>query len=162
MSVAEPHHHHDEIKVPKPLLIAVGCVLALSVAIAALASSTGAGVLKPRVEDVAASASLVFVDEPDGAVSVHAADTGETVHVFSADSGGFVRTAMRAIAFERRRRGIGSAPPVTLARTTDGRLILSDPSTSKSVALNAFSDASAASFAVLLQPEGRGDDHDRP
>ena len=48
-------------------------------------------------------------------------------------------------------RGIETAEPLQLGRTSDGQLMLFDPATSTRIALRAFGETNAAVFERLLE-----------
>ena len=68
---------------------------------------------------------------------------------------GFLRGALRALARERRVRGLGSEQPFQLIARTDGRLTLADPATGQRIDLESFGPVNAGAFAVLLGPAPR-------
>lgn len=106
--------------------------------------------LPPPIE----SRELRFEDRADGAVVVSDARDRRIIEVLPAREGkGFVRVAMRGLARERKRLGIGAEPPFRLNRWADGRLSLDDPETGRAVHLNAFGAANADAFAGLLAKE---------
>ncbi len=144
------HDHHHDIRVPRPLLVGVAILLCAVTALALLSRFTGIGALKPVAYEPVASLSLQFRDEAGGAVGVYDAGTGEQVFLFQPETGGFVRTTLRALALDRRRIGIGAEPPFNLVRTANGPLFLEDPSTGKSISLDAFGGGNAATFEQLF------------
>ncbi|MEO0816630.1 MAG: photosynthetic complex assembly protein PuhC [Pseudomonadota bacterium] len=146
----EHHDHHGKI-VPEPMLYAMGALVFCVLAFVTFAKVTGIGVAKQTEFTSAETLSLTFADESDGAVGVYDAETGAQIHLYPAGEGGFVRTAMRALTFDRDKYGIGQTPPFTLTRTTEGILLLEDPSTGRRVALEAFSKGSAANFDQLFE-----------
>lgn len=151
--MAEALPHHDEIRVPTALLIAAGIMIALVIGFVALSRATGIGQQQPMAYEAAETLSVRFVDEADGGVGVYAADDGQPVHIYAPETGGFVRTALRSMALERKREAVSPEVPFTLVRTVTGRFILEDPATDNTVLLNAFADGNAESFAVIFDPE---------
>lgn len=122
----------------------------VTVAVTGISSLTNIGAQKIETPAITQSVSLLFADDADGGVSVYDFNTGNRVWVYPPESGGFVRTAMRAVVFARKKRGIGPEEPFILSRAIDGRLILSDPLTDKTIALDAFGASNAAEFAKLI------------
>ncbi|MEM9739447.1 MAG: photosynthetic complex assembly protein PuhC [Pseudomonadota bacterium] len=147
------HHDHGNI-VPEPMLYAMGALIACVLAFVTFATVTGIGIAQPPEFKSVQTLSLTFTDEADGAVGVQDAETGEQIHLYPAGEGGFVRTALRALTFDRDKYGIGQTPPFRLTRTQEGILLLEDPSTGRRVALEAFSRGSAANFDQLFDSAG--------
>jgi putative photosynthetic complex assembly protein len=139
-----------------PLSAAAVLVLVALIGAAAVRWS-GISISEP---DAAALASrqLRFEVRPDGSIEIFDARSQELVDTVRGEAG-FVRDALRGLARERRREGIGAQPPFTLVARTDGRLTLIDPSTGRRVDLESFGPTNAAAFARLLAkpepPSGR-------
>lgn len=93
---------------------------------------------------------LRFVDRTDGAVAVHAANNGELIELMEPGSNGFVRIVMRGLARERQSKGFGQELPFTLTRWADGRLTISDSTTSRMIVLTGFGKDNVNAFANLL------------
>lgn len=139
-------HRPDPLRKPA---IAFGCLIALTVLIAAFGPKAELPLAWERSEPVATLA-LNFVDEADGGVLVVEGETGALLVRLGVGEGGFVRSTMRGLARERTRRSISREPPFLLQRLADGALVLSDPQTRKHIGLDAFGRANAASFAIFL------------
>ncbi|MEM1106143.1 MAG: photosynthetic complex assembly protein PuhC [Pseudomonadota bacterium] len=137
--------------VPEPMLWAAFALIFFVVACVGLAKLTGVGVWQPSQVHEVQSLSLNFTDEDGGAVGVFNAETGQMIHLYPAGEGGFVRSAMRALTYDRDKFGIGQTPPFSLTRTQEGLLLLEDPSTGRRVALQAFSEGNAANFDQLFE-----------
>lgn len=88
---------------------------------------------------------LVFADAPGGQISVLDFATQKEVAHFDGEQG-FLRGTLRALARERKRRGIGSQPPFLVMGHTDGRLTLLDPSTGQRIDLASFGPTNSAIF----------------
>ena len=106
----------------------------------------------PRIEvtDVTWQRSLHFVDRPNGDVAVLDAQDRREVARFSGEQG-FLRGALRTLARERLRRGLGPSEPFVLSGHANGRLTLSDPATGTRIALESFGPSNAAVFAPLRE-----------
>jgi putative photosynthetic complex assembly protein len=89
------------------------------------------------------------VDQPDGGIAVIDGRTGELVRSFQGEQG-FLRGTLRALARERKSRGLGSEQPFQLIARTDGGLTLFDPVTQQRVDLESFGPTNAGAFAPLL------------
>ena len=63
---------------------------------------------------------------------------------------GFFRGALRGLARERRRAGLGSEQPFQLIGRADGRLTLTDPATGQRIDLESFGPTNAAVFARFM------------
>lgn len=104
--------------------------------------------------DVATSRALKFADDTQGNVIVyHAASDGADtpIAILPPGSNGFLRSVMRGLVQARRFDDIGRATPFTLARLTDGRLVLIDPTTDRRIDLRAFGQTNENAFARLLK-----------
>jgi putative photosynthetic complex assembly protein len=88
---------------------------------------------------------LVFSDTPDGQILVLDYSDSKEVARFKGEQG-FLRGTLRALARERKRRGIGSQAPFRVIEHTDGRLTLLDPSTAQRIDLESFGPVNSAIF----------------
>jgi putative photosynthetic complex assembly protein len=88
---------------------------------------------------------LVFVDTAGGSVLVKDSASGRTLAQFDGEQG-FLRGTLRALARERKRRGIGPEAPFSLLGRADGRLTLLDPSTAQRIDLESFGPTNSAIF----------------
>lgn len=149
------HHHHHDLHPPKALLAACFAMIIFAVLGTAFVQITGIGDSKDTGGIPVESISLTFADREDGAVIAYEAGSGDVVKIWEPTTGGFVRTAMRAMARSRYLDGIGSEPAFLLYRTEQGRLLLEDPTTGKHISLEAFGQDNEESFAVLLDWKGR-------
>lgn len=137
---------------PRVPLFAIGAVLlAVLVGVAGVRLS-GASIRAPDAAAVAAR-SLRFEDRPDGSVAVLDARSGRQIEAIRGEAG-FLRGALRAMARERRKQGLGSGPPFELIARSDGRLTLSDPATHERVDLESFGPTNAGAFRRLLNAQG--------
>ncbi len=94
---------------------------------------------------------LVFTDGRDGSVAVSDAKDGRQIAAYRAGEGSFIRVALRGLAQERRRAGIGEeGPPFRLARQADGKLTLEDLATHRLIVIDAFGATQAGAFQKLL------------
>lgn len=151
--MAEIHFEDDGAppRVPRAMLVAAALMIALAIGMAATARLTDTGSLRvatgarPETER-----ELRFADRADGGVVVTDARTGETVRILEPGVSSFVRGAVRALAFDRRRDGIGAEAPFRLARWPGGRLTLEDPATGTVLDLAAYGPVNQAAFAELL------------
>jgi len=93
--------------------------------------------------------SLRFDDTADGGIAVIDAAKGEQLLEIRGEQG-FMRGALRALARERKKRGLGAEQPFELVARKDGRLTLHDPATGVRLDLESFGPANAGVFASLL------------
>jgi putative photosynthetic complex assembly protein len=133
---------------PKGLLIAAAALLLVSLLSVAAVRVSGISIHTPDAS-AALTRSLRFEDRADGAVAVIDARSGRSVLAVQGEAG-FLRGALRALARERRKRGIGPDAPFDLIGRSDGRLTLSDPATGEHIDLESFGPTNAGTFARLL------------
>jgi putative photosynthetic complex assembly protein len=126
-------------------------LVAGSVVFAMLARQTDIGATRAIAPVVVQSVDLTFADRSDGAIVVRNG-AGQDERVLPAGQDGFVRTALRSLAYERRTLGVSAAPQFRLGRSADGRLYLQDPATGRILHLDAFGQGNALSFAQFLEP----------
>ena len=134
---------------PRWALMCAGGVIAFSLISVGLVRITGNG---PDQRPAAATQErqLRFEDRPDGSIAVTDGRTGELVAAVRGEQG-FLRGALRALARERKARGLGAEESFQLMVRTDGGLTLYDPATSQRVDLEAFGPTNADNFARLLK-----------
>ena len=102
---------------------------------------------------VVAARALRFADRSDGGIDVVDAATQARVDAVAPGSNGFVRGALRGLAQERKRRGLGDDVPFELSAHAGGALVLADPATGRRIELASFGPANAGAFARWLVPE---------
>lgn len=134
---------------PRWVLMCAGGVIAFSLISVGLVRLTGNGP-DQRPAPAAQERQLRFEDAPDGSIAITDASSGELVASVQGEQG-FVRGALRALARERKARGLGSEQPFQLMVRTDGGLTLYDPATRQRVDLEAFGPTNAENFARLLK-----------
>ena len=94
---------------------------------------------------------LKFSDQPDGAIRVVDAHTGQELQILRGELG-FDRGVLRTMARDRRAHQIGATPAFSLALHADSRVILSDPQTGQRLDLAAFGPDNVAVFLRWLPP----------
>jgi putative photosynthetic complex assembly protein len=149
---------------PRWVLLAAGGIIAFTLISVALVRITGNGPDQLRKAGIgleqtagAIDRPLRFEDRTDGSIAVTDARTGQLVARVSGEQG-FVRGALRALARERKARGIGAEAPFELVSRPDGGLTLSDPVTQQRVELRSFGPTNAGAFAPLLRAGIQGTD----
>jgi putative photosynthetic complex assembly protein len=141
---------------PRGALIAAAALLSLSVGATALVRMER--VLSPPSPFAAvpskpvASIDLGFADQADGSVSVRESGTGRLVTTLTPGTNAFVRGVVRGLAQDRRRRGIGTAPPFRLSEIDHGQLFLEDTATGRVIDLQAFGISNHDAFKAILHP----------
>ncbi|MFO1394573.1 MAG: photosynthetic complex assembly protein PuhC [Steroidobacteraceae bacterium] len=140
----------EQSALPRGALVGAGLLIAAAVVTAGVARWTGVGRVQMPDARPVASADLRFLDRNDGAVVVERYPQGDVVDVLPAGQHGFARGVLRGFARDRHLAHLGSGPPFRLVRWSDGRLSLEDPSTGRSVALEAFGPTNSAVFASMM------------
>lgn len=136
---------------PRWVLMCAGGILAFTLIAVGTVRLTGNGP-DQKPAPGAAERELRFEDRPDGSIAVIDGRTGALVTSVQGEQG-FLRGALRALAKQRKARGIGAEQPFELIARTDGGLTLFDPVTNQRVDLDSFGPTNAATFARLL-PQG--------
>jgi putative photosynthetic complex assembly protein len=135
---------------PRNILIVTGTVLLLSIMTAAAGRISGASNSAPTAAAVA-SRELLFRDQADGGVAVFdARDPAAPIDVFPPATNGFLRATMRGLARQRIRQDADREVPFLLTEWADGRLTLKDPTTGRTVEMEAFGITNEEVFANLL------------
>lgn len=140
--------HPHSLRVP---LIGAAILIGFVLTITSLAQLTGFGKWRAEIAAPTETLSLVFADRDDGAVVATEEGADTAYFVFSPEKHGFVRSALRALARDRKLAGLDPEAPFTLSRHEDGKLTLTDPLTGASLILNGFGAPNAAEFAQLLE-----------
>jgi putative photosynthetic complex assembly protein len=140
---------------PRWVLLCAGGVIAFSLISVGMVRLTGNGP-DQRAAAAVQERQLRFEDRPDGSIAITDGRSGEAVASVQGEQG-FVRGALRALARERKARGLGPEQPFQLRVRSDGGLTLYDPATTQRVDLEAFGPTNAEHFARLLTnpPAGR-------
>ncbi len=136
---------------PRVPLIACGAVVSLALLSAGFTSITGVGQHKVVLPTAIEQRDLIFADRADGAIVItEPGAAGVPVRVIQPGTDGFIRVAVRGLAFERERNGVGSAAPFRLMRSADDRMWLIDPETNGKVEVSAFGPGNRNVFAQLF------------
>ncbi len=133
---------------PRRALLGIGVALLATLIAVASVRMSGASISEPD-EAAVAVRELRFEDRPDGSVVVIDATTKSVIHTMTGENG-FFRGALRGLARERRRAGLGSEQPFQLIGRADGRLTLVDPATGQRIDLESFGPTNAAVFARFM------------
>jgi putative photosynthetic complex assembly protein len=140
-----------------PLLGAAGLVFS-ALLLTALVRLTGASstVDLPASSTAVRELALFFDDTADGRVLIRDARTERVVGTILPGEGGFVRSTMRGLVRERRRRGLGPEAPFLLSARSDGRIVLTDPATGRLLDLGAYGPDNARAFVRFLDGQAGG------
>lgn len=95
---------------------------------------------------------LHFEDRANGDIGVR--DTAGRELIRISGEQGFLRIALRTLARERLRQGLGPQAPFELMAHVNGRLSLRDPATGMRIALESFGPTQVATFARLQAAVG--------
>lgn len=133
---------------PRWFLYGAAGLILFSLTSVALVRITGNGP-DQRAAPATVERALRFEDRPDGSIAVIDGRTGELVSSVQGEQG-FLRGALRALARERKARGIGHEIPFQLIAGHDSRLTLFDPVTGQRIDLDSFGPTNAGAFAPLL------------
>jgi putative photosynthetic complex assembly protein len=137
--------------VPKPALYMAGALVLLVITLAASARLFGFGAFREVATTVQVQRDLRFSDAADGGIIVMDANTNQQSALLQPGTNGFLRGALRALTRDRALAGIGHDTPFRLVRYTDGRLVLIDLATKRSVTITSFGHTQVESFDKLLQ-----------
>jgi putative photosynthetic complex assembly protein len=136
---------------PKSILLGAATLMGLALTFAMFGNperSNDPAVLRPAVTEQHA---VRFNDNADGSISVLDGASRAELHKLAPETNGFLRVVMRSLARERRIAGLGPEEPFLLYRaSTDKRLILEDPTSGRTVGLDAFGPSNVGAFAALL------------
>jgi putative photosynthetic complex assembly protein len=132
--------------------VLVGSALLLT-SVVRLTNTPATATLPPA--EVVQELPLYFDDAPDGRVLVRDALNEQVIATVAPGQGGFVRSTLRGLVRERRKRGLGPETPFVLSARSDGRVVLTDPATGRLLDLAAFGPDNAGAFAVFLKAGAR-------
>lgn len=133
---------------PRWFLWGAAGLIGFSLVSVAVVRLTGSGP-DQQPQTAALERPLRFEDRPDGGIAVIDGRTGELITAVHGEQG-FLRGALRALARERKARGLGSAEPFQLIAGNGARLTLVDPVTGQRIDLESFGPTNADAFARLL------------
>lgn len=131
-----------------PVLVVGGIALAGL----GFALTMGSDGVRPGVGAPVLVADLRFEDRLDGAVAVYANAAAQPTAMLAPGSNAFIRTTVRSLARTRRTKDTPDpeAMPFRLSLWPDGRLLLEDPATRRTLDLRAYGADNAQAFAQLL------------
>ncbi|MEM9177975.1 MAG: photosynthetic complex assembly protein PuhC [Myxococcota bacterium] len=139
---------------PNGVAIAAGFLVVVAILASGIARWTDLGTVRLPRQHAISSVQLAFEDRADGSVAIVDFESARDRRVLAMGEGGFIRSAVRGLARERTRRGLGSDSPFELVRWSDGRISLVDPETGRSIEVDAFGPDNARPFRELLESAG--------
>jgi putative photosynthetic complex assembly protein len=148
--MSTPFTAADRDTFPRGPLYAIGAILALTVIAVSVVRVGDLGTSFVSTAAAQQERALRFEDRADGSIAVTDADSGDLVETVAPGTNGFLRGALRGLARERKRIGVGAEPPFMLTARADGRLTLDDPATKRQVDLKSFGQTNALVFEQLL------------
>jgi len=135
---------------PTKPLFAIGLLLVVALVSVTAVRLTKAGADGNVKVAAITERTLRFEDRNDGSIVVLDAQTRAEIAQIAPGTNGFLRSTLRGLARERKRRDIGAEPPFVLSIRADGRLTLEDPATIRQVDLEAFGPTNATVFRHFL------------
>ena len=149
MSAAQTHRPHQGL--PPAILFAAAAMLVFAIAASLYSRTFGVGRVALQGATAYQVLQLRFDDMANGGVEVRDAERGDVLYVVNPGEGGFLRATLRTLAHARMRDDIGRATPFRLTRWSDGAMTLDDPTTGRSVGLDAFGPTNAGVFAQMFK-----------
>ena len=140
--------------IPRGAILGAAALVGFSILVAGFGRLTGAGAVHVDYANAKHELTFRFEDRADGGIEVIAPESGATLGVVPAGRDGFVRTVLRSLAFDRQRHGVGAGPAFVIAKWSDGRTTIDDPTTGRRVDLAAFGAANMQSFETLIAMRG--------
>jgi putative photosynthetic complex assembly protein len=142
---------------PRGALIAASALIGFSLVATTVARVTRLSAPPGSVaaaETPVRSIAIRFFDEANGSVSVRESGADKVVATLQPGTNGFIRSVMRGLAHDRKRRGIGAQTPFLISQSRDGHVTLEDPATARRIDLEAFGQTNRDAFAALLPGSG--------
>lgn len=135
---------------PLPPLIGAATLIGIVVVSVAWLQLTTEPAIDDPSADAVQSIALRFADREDGAVVVVDADSDAVIDVLEPGTNNFLRATLRGLVRGRHAIGDLSEKPFRLSLIADGRLLLTDPVTSRHADLWAFGETNALAFKRFL------------
>ena len=135
---------------PTKPLFAIGLLLVVALLAVTAVRFTTTSANETAKDAAITERTLRFEDRNDGSIVVLDAKTRSEIAQIAPGTNGFLRSTLRGLARERKRRDIGAEPPFVLSIRADGRLTLEDPATVRQVDLEAFGATNATVFRQFL------------
>lgn len=139
--------HDDAMQVPRWALIAAGCLVSGTIALATISSLGAKRVAMPQAS--APITALRFDQNAAQALIVTNAVTGKQVAFIAPTADAFLRTTLRTMIETRISDGITRTAPFLLIPTGKDDLVLDDPATGQKIDLQAFGPSNSVQFQNL-------------
>lgn len=136
---------------PRGALWTLGALVLVALAGTAAVRLSGVEIREPDSAAVTVR-RLQFADAADRSVHVLDAASGQQIARLEGEQG-FLRGTLRAMARERRARGVAADEPLELVARADGRLTLQDPATGQRIDLESFGPSNVGVFAPLVRAQ---------
>lgn len=144
-------HHHDEVKVPRWVLIATGLLLVVTFAFAIFSRTTGYGRTEMPEAQIVEQRGLLFERVAGDVIEVRDHATGDLLVSAGPGEEGFLRGLLRSLDRGRKLESMPLDAPYELIRWSDGRLSLYDPTIDGTIELDVFGRDNVALFVRLLE-----------
>ncbi len=141
---------HDEVPIRKGHIIAAAGLILFAFAATATARLTGIGLAKRAAAPIAATHEYRLEPSEDGSVLVYAASGHEPIGRLGPEHHGFVRVVLKGLERERMIREVPDHAPIRLVELADGRRLVEDPTTGRTISLRAFGAGNAEAFSTLF------------
>lgn len=142
--------HRDREMVPRFLVVAMFCLMGLSVAIVSYAQLTGRPNVGVLVEaPVVAERTITLTGDRSGTYVVTDAE-GRRLAASDEALGGFYGVIGRVIDRRRQVHGIEGNPHLTIVRRENGNVAVLDPATDFTIELIGYGADNVAAFARLV------------
>lgn len=141
---------HHEVPIRRGQIVAAAGLVLFAFAATATARFTGIGVAKRSLAPVAAAHEFRLETAADGSVFVYTKSGVRPIGTLGPEHHGFVRVVLKGLERERMIRQVDEGAPVRLIELTDGRRLVEDPATGRTIALRAFGAGNAEAFASLF------------
>lgn len=135
---------------PRLPLYSALALIAFAIAATWYGKTTETGTLRNPVTAPVAIREIVFEERAAGVLAVLDAPSRETLEVIAPEADGFIRGSLRAMTFERKKRGVGADEPYRIIQWDTGRVTVSDPRTGLRIHLDAFGPTNSAAYARFL------------
>lgn len=142
----------EEIRVPRPVLIAAISLVLLTVAAVGVVRLTGSTITYGMGDATpVAERELRFEPRPGDELAVFDAKKDVLLEVLEPNTDGFIRNVVRGFGYKRRLHKVDTQSPYRLTMWSNGHLTLEDPATgSKIRRMRAFGKDQYAAFKRLL------------
>lgn len=153
----DPHgdargHGHDQIFVPRPVLIGMIALASFAIVSTGVARATHVGVTREELNPAGRHVSFRFSVGADGEAPIVAVRAdGQRVPIAATHQDIFPRLILQGFANIRARAGVDPAAPMLLVVGADGERLLVDPATNHSVRLAAFGSENGGAFDAILK-----------